>query len=135
MKWKTLLLSISFGTLFILASCRDDPYKQGRILYQNFCASCHMDDGSGLAGNIPPLAGADYVAQHQEALACIIRYGMEGEVVVNGTTYNNPMEGIGALSDFEITNVINYINHSWGNDYGYMTYGEVKKALANCSED
>ena len=132
MKWKTPLLLTSLLGLLIWASCRDDPYKQGRILYQNFCASCHMDDGSGLQGVMPPLAGADYVAQNQGKLACIIRYGMEGAVVVNGTTYNQQMAGIPQLTDFEITNIINYINHSWGNEYGYMRYDDVKTALEKC---
>lgn len=91
-----------------------------------------MDDGSGLQGVMPPLAGADYVAQNQGKLACIIRYGMEGAVVVNGTTYNQQMAGIPQLTDFEITNIINYINHSWGNEYGYMRYDDVKTALEKC---
>jgi hypothetical protein len=91
-----------------------------------------MDDGTGLQGVIPPLAHADYVAQNQGKLACIIRYGMEGEVVVNDTIYNQEMAGIPQLTDFEITNIINYINHSWGNDYNYMQYADVKKALEEC---
>lgn len=132
MRWKTPLLISSLFSLVLWVSCRDDPYKQGRILYQNFCASCHMDDGTGLQGLIPPLAHADYVAQNQDKLACIIRYGMEGPVVVNDTTYNQEMAGIPQLTDFEITNVINYINHSWGNDYDYMQYADVKEALEEC---
>ena len=132
MKWKTHLLLTSFLSLLIWTSCRDDPYKQGRILYQNFCASCHMDDGSGLQGVMPPLANADYVAENQDKLACIIRYGMEGPIVVNDTTYNQAMAGIPQLTDFEITNIINYINHSWGSDYGYMPYADVKAALEEC---
>lgn len=91
-----------------------------------------MDDGSGLEGLIPPLANADYVQNYSSKTACIIRYGMEGEITVNGKTYNNPMEGIPQLSDTEITNVINYIHHAWGNDYGYVKFKEVKGALQEC---
>lgn len=91
-----------------------------------------MDDGSGLQGVMPPLARADYVAENQDKLACIIRYGMEGPVQVNDTTYNQQMMGIPQLTDFEVTNIINYINHSWGNDYGYMQYADVKAALEAC---
>lgn len=134
MRWKIPLLIASLFGLLIWVSCRDDPYKQGRILYQNYCSSCHMDDGSGLAGVIPPLAKADYVAEQQEALPCIIRYGLEGAIEVNDTAYNNPMAGIPALTGFEITNIINYINHSWGNDYGYMPYATVKEALESCEQ-
>ena len=39
------------------------------------------------------------------------------------------------LSDFEIANIINFINHSWGNDYGYVQIGEVRAALENCMNE
>jgi hypothetical protein len=42
------------------------------------------------------------------------------------------MVGIPQLSDFEITNVINYINSAWGNDYGYTKITEVQEALETC---
>jgi mono/diheme cytochrome c family protein len=122
-------------SLFIIASiysCDENPYKQGAILYENFCASCHMDDGSGLLGNIPPLAQSDYLVKHQEELACIIRYGQQGEIVVNGKKYNNPMPGIPQLTDFEIANIINYINHAWGNDLGFYQIDEVRANLEQC---
>lgn len=121
-----LLFSFSF------TSCEQNPYKQGAILYENFCANCHMDDGTGLEGVIPPLANADYVEKNQELLACIIRQGMKSEIVVNGITYNQPMVGIEVLSDFEITNIINYINHSWGNNYGYQKLEDTRAALLEC---
>ncbi|MCB9040325.1 MAG: cytochrome c [Lewinellaceae bacterium] len=118
-----------------LFNCERKPHRQGEILYQNFCANCHMDDGSGLAGNIPPLAQSDYVAQNQGRLACIIRYGMEGEVVVNGKMYLNPMAGIPQLSEFEIANIINFINQAWGNDYGYLPLKAVREGLEGCENE
>lgn len=113
-------------------ACDTNPYKQGHALYDYYCASCHMEDGTGLKAVIPPLANSDYVKENQARLACIIRYGQEGEIVVNGTTYNQPMPGVDALNETEITNVINYINHAWGNDYGFMSDNEVERALQLC---
>lgn len=124
-----LLLSV---TLFFFFSCQPQPYQQGEILYGNFCASCHMEDGSGLQGNIPPLAGADYVKNDPLSTACIINKGMNTEIVVNDTTYNQPMPPVPQLSEFEITNVINYINHAWGNDYGVIKLEDVRASLKNC---
>lgn len=132
MKFKILLLL--FSVCFAVLSCERKPYRQGEILYQNFCANCHMDDGSGLAGNIPPLAGADFVRQNQDQMACIIRYGLEGGVVVNGIAYQNPMAGIPQLSEFEIANIINYINQAWGNDYGYLPLKDVRESLEGCGK-
>ncbi len=94
-----------------------------------------MEDGTGLRGLIPPLRGADYVEADPVRMACIIRYGMEGSVVVNDTTYNQAMPGVPQLSDFEITNVINYINQAWGNDYGYVKFEAVKIALESCKPE
>ena len=91
-----------------------------------------MDDGTGLVGNIPPLAGTDYLAKHQDRLACIIRYGIDEEIVVNGKTYTQVMEGIDQLSDAEITNVINYINTAWGNELPFVPITEVQEGLKNC---
>lgn len=117
-----------------LPACTPTPYRQGESLYITHCASCHIDDGLGLRGVIPPLAGADYIARDSAAMACIIRNGLQGEIVVNGTTYNEPMEGLPQLSDFQIANIINYINTAWGNDFGFVTLPEVRRRLEACAE-
>lgn len=130
-----LILSIFSGLLCLLVlNCDSNPYQQGKILYSNFCESCHMTDGSGLAGNIPPLVNADYLKNNQDKLACIIRYGQQGPIVVNDTTYNEAMPGVPQLTDFEIANVINYINHAWGNDYGFIQIDEVRESLKECEK-
>lgn len=131
---KSKIILFLFSLCFFFFDCESNRHQQGEILYLNFCASCHMDDGTGLAGNIPPLAQSDYVSQNQGRLACIIRYGMEGEVVVNGKTYQNPMAGIPELSEFEIANIINYINQAWGNDYGYLPMNVIRDSLEGCGE-
>jgi mono/diheme cytochrome c family protein len=129
-----LLVALLFTALFagLLTDCGQQPYRQGQILYENFCANCHMADGTGLAGNIPPLAGADYLRDQQDKIPCIIRYGLEVPIVVNGVTYENPMAGIPELNDVEIANVINYINQAWGNDFGYVPLDTVRAALKQC---
>ena len=117
------------------ASCGDHAFTQGEILYANFCANCHMPDGTGLEGNIPPLAGSDFIKNAPAQMACIIRYGISDTIIVNGRKYGQPMAGIPKLSDFEIANIINYINHSWGNDFGYVQIGEVQEALNQCMNE
>lgn len=96
--------------------------------------NCHMDNGSGLEGLIPPLLGSDVVRDQIPITACIIRNGREAPMVVNGQEYFQPMPGTPQLSDFEITNIINYIRHAWENHYGYVTLEEVRKALENCEK-
>lgn len=130
---RTWLLGTAIASIVLVsAHCTQSPYIQGEILYSNFCESCHMQDGSGLGAEIPPLAGADYVAQNQEKLACMIRHGIAGPLVVNGITYNQAMPGVEVLSDVEITNIINYVNQAWGNNLGTITLGEVRRQLDAC---
>lgn len=122
-------------TVIFLASCDYQPYKQGRNLYNFYCATCHMDDGSGLKGLYPPLAGADYLAEHQENLACIIRYGLSDTIVVNQKMYNQAMPGVKDLNEVQITNVINYINHAWGNELQHVKVEDIQESLLDCKKD
>ncbi len=129
---KAFFLMCSLASIWLI-SCEGNPYKQGAILYENFCVNCHMEDGSGLEGLIPPLAGADYLKENNLQTACIIRKGISDTILVNGRQYTDPMAGIPQLSDFEINNIINYINHAWGNDYGYVKLEDVRQTLENCN--
>lgn len=127
-KFALLLFLLSFAFF----ACDDNPYVQGQILYKNFCENCHMEDGTGLQGIIPPLAGSDYLAANQGLLPCLIRNGYKGEMIVNGRIYNTEMQAIKELTEFEITNVINYINTAWGNDIEIVKHLDVRAALEAC---
>lgn len=129
---KLKIIALLSATCLLCLYCQDNPYRQGEILYNNFCANCHMENGAGLEGLIPPLAEADWIRENQDQLACVIRHGMQGPIEVNGRTYNEEMPGVPQLSEFEIANVINYINHAWNNDFGYVSYEKVKSTVDNC---
>ncbi len=116
---------------FILISCETETYMQGKRLYSAHCENCHMEDGTGLAKLIPPLADSDYLKNNQDKIACILRNGQTGEVIVNGVTYNQEMPGK-KYTEVQITNIINYINHAWGNDYGVTSLEKNKIDLQNC---
>ncbi len=88
-----------------------------------------MDDGKGLQGIIPPLAQSDYLANHQDELVRIITMGIKDTILVNGISYDQPMEGITTLTPVQITNVINYINTAWGNDIPITTLQKVNNSL------
>ena len=128
--------TLILATVLALGSvgCEDQvEYRQGGVLYAAYCANCHMDDGTGLRGNIPPLANSDWLRDEQDQLACVIYAGMEGEVVVNGITYNAVMNGNPELTTTQVTNIMNYINHAWGNDYGYVSLPRAEAQLENCT--
>ncbi len=132
---KNSIACLLLATFFAWTSCDQYPYQQGKILYTNFCENCHMADGSGLKALIPPLAGADYLSINGAAIPCIIRNGIKGEMAVNGTTYNTEMAGIERLTEFEITNIINYIHTSWGNDLPIVEHLQVREWLKPCEKN
>ena len=125
------LIIIFFLTIFFLTDCKNS-FSDGQYLYETHCQSCHMPDGIGLRGVIPPLAGSDYLENNYDKLPCIILLGVEGEMIVNGKIYNQPMEGIPELKTMDVALLINYINHQWGNDGRYTDFREVEANLQKC---
>ena len=116
-------------------ACGETAYPQGKAIYEYKCGNCHMADGSGLVGNIPPLALSDWLVEHRDDLACVIRYGQQGPIEVNGLQYNGVMQGFPELSDTELTNVANYILTSWGNEQPPLKANEVPAMLEDCELD
>jgi mono/diheme cytochrome c family protein len=129
---KSLRVVLAALGLSTLTQCFTERQSEGQQLYVQQCANCQMDDGSGLRGLIPPLAGSDYLKRHRTQLACLIRHGQQGEIVVNGVSYNRPMPGVEDLSEVHITNILNYIQTSFGNHNERFTVQEVNRNLQNC---
>lgn len=99
---------------------------RGVKVYANFCSQCHRPNGKGVAKNFPPLAGSNWLANKRIESIKAIKYGLKGEIIVNGETYNGIMSPLG-LSDEEVADVMNYSMNSWGNSQKEMvTAKEVK---------
>lgn len=133
MKKQNLLWTLGLlTTLLYLGSC-DNPYDQGRVLYEYHCSNCHLSSGEGIAALIPPLKNADYLTENWNQLSCIIKHGLADTIIVNGTEYNNPMAGIEELGSVEISNLINFINHEWNMGKAeFITADGVSQQLENC---
>ncbi|NIQ16111.1 MAG: c-type cytochrome [Candidatus Dadabacteria bacterium] len=92
-----------------------DP-NLGARLYRTSCASCHQENGQGIAGVFPPLAGdpvviAEDATRHIE----IVLYGAQGSTL-KGVKYVAQMPSWAEqLSDEEVAAVINHERVSWGN--------------------
>ncbi len=107
-------------------------YIQGKQLYQMHCQNCHKEDGAGMGRLIPPLAASDYLMNDSINVACLIRNGQSGEVIVNGISFNQPMPAHLSLTDLEIAEIMTYIKNSWGNKKGLIDVSETQKALKEC---
>jgi mono/diheme cytochrome c family protein len=124
------ILSIAFlAGMCWLALAQDDTLQQsmkrGAEVYSANCASCHMPEGEGVEGAFPPLAKTDYLKDHKRAINIILK-GQEGEIKVNGKTYNVPMSALSHLTDQEVADVLNYVRNSWGNKYPMIKAVQVK---------
>jgi len=106
-----------------------ESIQRGKDIYSDFCVTCHLETGEGVAYTYPPLANSDYLMNNREASIQGVKYGRMGELIVNGVTYNNTMMPLG-LEDDEIADVMNYVLNSWGNSGAKMvTVQEVNSIV------
>ncbi|MDO9373216.1 MAG: cytochrome c [Ferruginibacter sp.] len=101
--------------------------KRGEEVYATSCANCHMPQGEGVEGAFPPLAKTVYLKNQKRAID-IILHGQEGEIVVNGKTYNVPMAAMNHLTDQQVADVLNYVSNTWGNKNPMIKPVQVKTA-------
>ena len=94
---------------------------RGELLYNQYCASCHMSNLSGAKNwkgvdkdghrKAPPLNGTGHTWHHDDAsLHNIIKYGL-AKIVKN---YEGKMIGFGdKINDKQIDSVLSYIKSHW----------------------
>ncbi|MEN1941195.1 cytochrome D1 domain-containing protein [Luteimonas sp. MJ246] len=134
MKRSTIALAIPLllagGTYLAVGQGADaapgDAVVDGGQAYLQNCAACHQPDGKGLAGAFPPLAGSDWLRGKSPAqVASTVLAGLEGEIVVNGVTYNSLMPAQSHISDADIAAITTHVLNSWDNPGGSITEAEV----------
>jgi mono/diheme cytochrome c family protein len=131
-RWVLRVLAVVAGGVSVM-SCFSNRQNEGAKLYETHCANCHGAQGEGLKRLIPPLASADYLTKNRGGLACLVRKGMTGPLLVNGVTYNQVMPPAEThLTDSQITNILNFVQTSWGNKGEIFTIREVSEQLRGC---
>jgi len=100
---------------------REIQIEKGKQVYMQTCFVCHQPEGQGVAGQIPPLAGSDYLAADKERAVRTVLQGLSGEITVLGKKYNGVMIPLNYLGDDEIANVVTYVRNSWGNTGGVVS--------------
>jgi glucose/arabinose dehydrogenase/cytochrome c553 len=101
---------------------------EGLILYNSYCAGCHQRDGKGDNSRYPPLAGSDWITGNKDRLISVLLHGLQGEVQVNGKTFNGVMPAHGAfLDDHAVASILTYIERRFNNGHTAVTSEAVAK--------
>lgn len=150
-----IIASLHFSVLLLLFGCNDGGqsenssiqnlsvqekmrYEQymvyGKQLYIQHCRNCHQEDGTGLGRVIPPLAKADYMLEDVSRTVCLIRYGLEDTITVNGKDYHQEMPANEQLTALEIAQITTYILNAWENEGGYVSVKDAANHLKECKE-
>ena len=132
-----LLLS-AYCLLTISCSQEDIKLKQyyidGQALYKLHCANCHQDNGQGLAGLYPPIAGSNFLKDNKNLILCSMRYGLKDTIVVNGKTYHQPMPANTQLQALDVAEIATYMYNEWGNEKIITDVKSVQKVLEGCKK-
>lgn len=98
----------------------------GEALYMSTCAACHQNDGTGLSGAFPPLAGSPIVNDPDpELLIKIILQGYDAR-----PEYAMMVGFADLLTDAEIAAIANHERSSWGNTGAPVTAEDVSQIRA-----
>lgn len=103
-----------------------EKMERGKAVYTQNCLACHQATGAGIPNAFPPLANADYLNEDVSRAISAVKYGLSGEITVNGDIYNSSMPKQN-ISDEDIANVLTYVYNNWGNNKTEVTPEMVKE--------
>lgn len=117
------------------------PGDTAARLYASHCGACHQENGLGMSGAFPPLAGhvPNLLARAggREYLLRVVLFGLAGEISVNSQPFSGAMPPWESLSDADIAVLLNHAATNWGNarhlpaDFKPFYAGEVAAARAD----
>ncbi|MBW8201303.1 cbb3-type cytochrome c oxidase subunit II [Flagellimonas abyssi] len=109
----------------------DTNSLNGENLYLQTCAVCHQDNGKGVVGAFPPLAGSEIVNNKDpELMIKIILQGYDAR-----SEFATMQAFADQLSDAEIAAIATHERTSWGNTGSKVTEEEVRKIREYINKD
>ena len=94
--------------------------RTGEEIYTQYCAVCHMEDGSGVPNFQPALVGNPIVAGDPAKLEAVIRAG-SAALSDREPAFAAEMPPFGNLSDEEVDAVVAYTRSRFGPGEGNAT--------------
>jgi mono/diheme cytochrome c family protein len=110
------------------ARARAAANRTGAQLYDQHCAACHGDEGEGVAGAYPALAGSRAVAMETPAnlVHLVLEGGFPPVTGGNPRPYGMPPFAT-VLSSEEVAQLLSYLRSSWGNTAAPVSALEVAR--------
>lgn len=97
-----------------------DPVK----VFSDNCAACHQEDGKGIEGAFPALAGDKFVLGSAAPAIHVVLEGRGGMPTFKAD-----------LTDAQIAAALTHVRTSWGNNASPVTAAEVAKLRAGEAPD
>lgn len=119
----------------ILQQNKQKSINAGEKIFSTICATCHGDQGQGIASLAPPFIKSEYISESSEKLALIVLHGLSGRLHVNGKLYelNATMPGLvnnPEYSDQDIQNIIYYLQHTFADKIKPINTVKIKELRA-----
>ena len=125
--WK-IVVGVLGSTVLIATGAVAQPvvdsvvFGQGQQLYQDHCALCHQDAGTGNPPTFPALSGNDQL-------------GNPGRIVSTIRQGTGTMPPFPDLTAAEISAVATYIRNAWANGFGGVTTADATAVLKGLEAD
>jgi mono/diheme cytochrome c family protein len=109
--------------------------ERGAKLYEQHCVQCHGDQGQGVPGAYPPLAGNRAVLMPQTAnlVQIVLHGGYAPATAGNPRPFGMPPYVL-TLSDADIATVLTHIRSSWGNAAPVVTEFDVARQRTSATQ-
>jgi mono/diheme cytochrome c family protein len=104
------------------------PGSKSAQLYQQYCASCHKDNGMGVKDVFPSLLTSLVVVNNPKDFIKKVLTGSNGPATINGVKYDTPMPSFAFLKDEELIDVMTYVR-SLGSNHAIPFKPELIKEV------
>ena len=113
----------------------DPTLLNGKSLYSQNCAPCHGNNAEGISGAFPALVNSEWITGDKSIPIRILLHGLQGEIEVQGQTYQGTMPSFKArLSAAEIASILNYLRAQNQGEFPTITQDDVVRLSNEYSE-
>ena len=112
----------------------DQSFNAGKDMYRASCSACHGQDGAGIKGLFPALAGSGSVqSANATSMIRVVLQGVRSVATERAVTGPAMPPFDKRYSDQQIAQLLTYIRNDWGNRAAAVATGDVttlRKTLA-----